>query len=1066
MDRQTWMYKISHVDENYIKGVNEFISCALKHQDMKEKELGYKDLISCPCHICGNLKFFSDINIVEDHLFRNGFKRNYTKWIWHGEVVNSRGTSHKNYEDDGDSMTNNEEDDLVNDRVEEMIQDVEDQFIHQPDILENLVRDSKKLLYPGCNNEYTRLSTTLKLCKMKVKNGWTDRSFTELLKLLRDILPPNNDLPTSTYEAKKILCPMGMDVKKIHACPNDCVLFRNEHEDLLACLKCGASRYKPDGNNSSEKNKKRPPVKVFWYLPIVDRFKCLFANTKDAKHLRWHAEGRKSDGMLRHPSDSPQWRTIDGKFPEFGYDARNLRLELCADGMNPYRTLSCNHNTWPVLLSIYNLPPWLCMKRKYIMLALLISGPKEPGNNIDVYLQPLIEDLNLLWDKGVTVFDSYSQSNLNLRAMIFCTISDFPGYGNLSGYPIKGDKACPICEEDTNTHRLNNCKKNVYMNHRRFLPLDHPYHKRKRSFDGHVETREARLPLTGLQTFEKVKDLNVVFGKFYKRPQENIWKKKSIFWELPYWKHLQVRHSLDIMHIEKNVCESIIGTLLNIAGKTKDGIKARLDMKEMGIRKELAPQESTKHSYLPPACFTLSRKEKISFCKYLSSVKAPHGYSSNIKKLFSMKDLKLVGLKSHDYHVLMQQLLPVAIRGILPKHVRFVSTRLCFFFNAICSKVIDPDSLDKLQADIIVTLCQFEMYFSFSFFDIMCVCDLTYPFERFLCTLKGYVKNRYRPEGSIVEAYSIEEAIEFCTEYLASEDPIGIPRSRNEGRLEGYGTLGVKMISPGAELLDRAHIFILQHMTEVNVYLEEHITKIRQKNRSKNHMWVTKEHIRSFSGWFKERVMCTLPQMPGLKSNTVKWLAYGPSVLVRSYESYDVNGYTFYTQHQDDKSAMQNRGVCVEASSTEITRGSNNQARDVKKSYYGFIEEIWELDYTDFKVALFKCKWFDIRRGVREDELGFTLVDLSRFGHEDDPFILATQVKQVFYIQDHVDSKYSIVIQGNRHILGIDDVVDEDEYNQFDENPPFSTGLPTSYEDESFDTSYARNDHDEGMWID
>ncbi|XP_074356133.1 uncharacterized protein LOC141695821 [Apium graveolens] len=1010
MDRQTWMYKISHVDENYIKGVNEFISCALKCQDMKEKELGYKDLISCPCHICGNLKFFSDINIVEDHLFRNGFKRNYTKWIWHGEVVDSRGTYHKNYEDDGDSMTNNEEDDLVNDRVEEMIQDVEDQFIHQPDILENLVRDSKKLLYPGCNNEYTRLSTTLKLCKMKVKNGWTDRSFTELLKLLRDILPPNNELPTSIYEAKKILCPM------------------------------------------------------------------------DAKHLRWHVEGRKSDGMLRHPSDSPQWRTIDGKFPEFGSNARNLRLGLCADGMNPYRTLSYNHSTWPVLLSIYNLPPWLCMKWKYIMLVLLVSGPKEPGNNIDVYLQPLIEDLNLMWDKGVTVFDSYSQSNFNLRAMIFCTISDFPGYGNLSGYPIKGAKACPICEEDTNTHHLNNCKKNVYMNYRRFLPLDHPYRKRKRSFDGHVETREARLPLTGLQTFEKFKDLNVIFGKFYKRPQENIWKKKSIFWELPYWKHLQVRHSLDLMHIEKNVCESIIGTLLNIPGKTKDGIKARLDMKEMGIRKELAPQESTKHSYLPPACFTLSRKEKISFCKCLSSVKAPHGYSSNIKKLVSMKDLKLVGLKSHDCHVLMQQLLPVAIRGILPKHVRFVITRLCFFFNAICSKVIDPDLLDKLQADIIVTLCQFEMYFSFSFFDIMVhlVVHLVrevklcgplylrhmYPFERFLCTLKGYVKNRYRPEGSIVEAYSIEEAIEFCTEYLASEHPIGIPRSRHEGRLEGYGTLGVKMISHGAELLDRAHLFVLQHMTEVNAYLEEHKTQIRQKNRSKNHMWVMKEHIRSFSGWFKERVMCTLPQMLGLISNTVKWLAYGPSVLVRSYESYDVNGYTFYTQHQDDKSAMQNSGVCVEVSSTEITRGGNNQARDVKKSYYGFIEEIWELDYTYFKVALFKCKWFDIRRGVREDELGFTLVDLSRFGHQDDPFILATQVKQVFYIQDPVDSKYSIIIQGKRRILGIDDVVDEDEYNQFDENPPFSTGLPTSYKDESFDTSYARNDHDEGMWID
>ncbi|KAK1400939.1 hypothetical protein POM88_000544 [Heracleum sosnowskyi] len=242
MDRQIWMYNISRIEEDYIKGVQDFIFCALRHQSKKEKENGYKDLISCPCHLCGNLKFFDDIDIIKDHLFRYGFKRNYTTWIWHGEVMDSSGTSdsHRNY-GGGDSVFNNDEDDMGNDRVDEMIQDVEDQFIHQPDILENLVRDSKKLLYPGCNSEYTRLSTTLKLCKLKVKNGWTNKSFTELLKLLGDMLPLNNELPTSTYEAKKILCPMGMDVKKIHACPNDCVLFRNEHEDLHACPKLETS---------------------------------------------------------------------------------------------------------------------------------------------------------------------------------------------------------------------------------------------------------------------------------------------------------------------------------------------------------------------------------------------------------------------------------------------------------------------------------------------------------------------------------------------------------------------------------------------------------------------------------------------------------------------------------------------------------------------------------------------------------------------------------------------------------------------------------------------------------
>ena len=82
-----------------------------------------------------------------------------------------------------------------------------------------------------------------------------------------------------------------------------------------------------------------------------------------------------------------------------------------------------------------------------------------------------------------------------------------------------------------------------------------------------------------------------------------------------------------------------------------------------------------------------------------------------------MKDLKLVGLKSHDCHVLMQQLLAVAIQDILPKKVRHAITRLCFFFN--CSKVIDPLKLDKLENEVVIILCQLEMYFPPSFFDIM-----------------------------------------------------------------------------------------------------------------------------------------------------------------------------------------------------------------------------------------------------------------------------------------------------------------------------------------------------------
>ncbi|KAL2318723.1 hypothetical protein Fmac_032599 [Flemingia macrophylla] len=237
------------------------------------------------------------------------------------------------------------------------------------------------------------------------------------------------------------------------------------------------------------------------------------------------------------------------------------------------------------------------------------------------------------------------------------------------------------------------------------------------------------------------------------------------------------------MHVEKNVCDSLIGTLLNLPGKSKDGLNSRLDLQVMGIREELYPESKGKRTYLLPACPTLSKREKRSFCQSLYGIKVPYNFSSNVRSLISMKDLKLVGLKSHDCHVLMQQFILIAIRDILPNKVRQVITRLCLFFRSICSKVIDPHRLDELEDEAFVILCQLEMYFPPSFFDIMVhlivhlvreirICGPVflrwmYPIERYMKILKGYVKYQYRPEASIVERYIAEEAIEFCSEYMA-----------------------------------------------------------------------------------------------------------------------------------------------------------------------------------------------------------------------------------------------------------------------------------------------------------
>ena len=99
------------------------------------------------------------------------------------------------------------------------------------------------------------------------------------------------------------------------------------------------------------------------------------------------------------------------------------------------------------------------------------------------------------------------------------------------------------------------------------------------------------MPLSGQQILKEVEKIDFKYGKMQKNKKvSGCFQRKSIFFRFPYWKDLLVRHCLDVMHIEKNVCESIIGTLLDIPCKTKDGLTSRLNLVEMGIRTDLAPE--------------------------------------------------------------------------------------------------------------------------------------------------------------------------------------------------------------------------------------------------------------------------------------------------------------------------------------------------------------------------------------------------------------------------------------------------------------------------------------------
>ena len=131
-----------------------------------------------------------------------------------------------------------------------------------------------------------------------------------------------------------------------------------------------------------------------------------------------------------------------------------------------------------------------------------------------------------MWDEGVSVFDSHANEEFTLCAMLLCTVNDFLAYGNLLGYKNKRKKACPICLDDMESTCIPKWK-HVFMHHPNFLPRDHRYCKKKMMFNGEVEERVARRPLTDYEVYEQDKGVETILGKTgqVQGGEDRLWKK-------------------------------------------------------------------------------------------------------------------------------------------------------------------------------------------------------------------------------------------------------------------------------------------------------------------------------------------------------------------------------------------------------------------------------------------------------------------------------------------------------------------------------------------------------------
>ncbi|KAM6554835.1 hypothetical protein CsatB_015597 [Cannabis sativa] len=953
--------------------------------------------IRCPCVRCINSRF-EKIDRVRAHVFDRGFMEGYEKWIYHGEpedVVDDVAVVDVELEDE---MIHILEDFFP--PTTEDVQGEDEQPTTNPHF-DDLFEEIEAELYPGCD-WISSLNFLAKLLHLKVRGKIPNNIFEELLKLLKFAFPKENNIPATYYEAKKRLKKLGLGYDSIHVYLYNCCLFYKENASKEACPVCGTSRWVTSENGKA----KKVPCKVMRYFPLTHRLKRLYSSRITAKSMIWHHTGKsKDDVVLRHPVDGLAWKDFDVKHPEFARDPRNVRLGLAADGFNPFGNMSLPYSMWPVVLANYNLPPWLCIKDNYFLLSTLIPGAKSPGKDMDIFLRPLVDELKELWNNGVPTRDSSTNSMFTMCAALLWTVNDFPARSSLSRWSGQGYKACPTCNEDTTSIRV--IGKTSYVGHRRFFPSNHAM-RRDTRFDGKVERRPPPRRFTCEEILSQVNNLEPQilghhenFGGVKRRrfAETCNWRKKSIFYELEYWSTNILKHNIDVMHVEKNVCDSLLGTILD-NDKSKDTTNARHYLKKMGIRESLWIYEDGNGRLMKPqAPYVLTHESNI------------------------------IGLKSHDCHVIMQRVLAVGVRKFLPRDTATTITQLSFF---------------DIMIHLVLHLPKEAILGGPVFMRWM------YPFERYMKKLKNYVGNKARPEGSIAEGYVADEAVTFCSIYFKGymkklKNYVG-NKARPEGSIaEGYVAdeavtfCSIGIIKPLDHIgREKAEWYILQNSPEIQAYLDEHLAKIRHEYPNGNHDVL---HRQTFRPWFHKKIY-ELQKLGTLQNgDELLALASGSDYLATFYEGCVVNGVRFIASKRDQKRKTQNSGVTVAG-----TEGFN---------YCGTLEDVITISYTGaYTVTLFECKWYNTNplRKKTITENNITSINTRGYWYQDEPYILANQdindnedETDVDVVSDSNSSNFvltvdlgELIMQSNEPpviVESSDQLVDSEiENNELDEN--------------------------------
>jgi len=620
--------------------------------------------IKCPCAKCRNY-FRHPRKTVELHLCKHGFKEGYETWTEHGEGT----VSHTEF----DNAVNREGFDET-DHMDEMLVDLAG--AHPPAVDEptpyakafyRIVTSADELVHEKTN--HSCMSAVARLLAVKSRYNMPIAEYDDILDIVHELLPPDSKLPDNFYRSRKLLEGLAMPYVKIDVCYNNCMLFYKDNENKEKCDFCKANRYEDGG--------KKIPRKVLRYLPIKDRLQRLFLHPETAKLM--YAPSPSTNGKMVHPCDGEAWQKFDKDNPDFESDRRNVRLAVATDGFTPFNLNAAPYSCWPVFVTPLNLPPGTLLRQEYIFLSLVLPGPKHPGKKLNILMQPLVDELQDLW-VGVNSWDASVKKEFTLRVAYLWSVHDFMAYGDFAGWSTHGRLSCPYgygCKGFT----LRNGHKACWFDcHRKFLPVDHEFRQQANAF--RKNTRVSEEPPSILTGEEMQRHLDRFVGDSDTYGKLHNWTHALCFRQLPYFHKLLLPHNIDVMHNEKNMAEAIWNTCFDIGDNTKDNVKARLDLAQICNRPSLHLVQRNNGKWdRPRGPFCIGKDDKPTILKWIQDLKFPDAYAANIRRGVNLEQKRVLGLKSHDYHIFIERLLAVVFRGFLPDNVWRSLAKLSYFYR-------------------------------------------------------------------------------------------------------------------------------------------------------------------------------------------------------------------------------------------------------------------------------------------------------------------------------------------------------------------------------------------------